>query len=62
MPLTLLAGIGGMSEWTMITGPRNWRVSYPGFMLAMVVIGFASYVFLNRLDRKRTGASRTHSR
>ena len=62
MPLTLLAGIGGMSEWTMITGPRNWRVSYPAFMLAMVVIGFASYVFLSRLDRKRTGASRTRSR
>ena len=62
MPLTLLAGIGGMSEWTMITGPRNWRVSYPAFMLAMVVIGFVSYVFLNRLDRKRTGASRTRSR
>ncbi|MCP9832765.1 MULTISPECIES: magnesium transporter CorA family protein [unclassified Cyanobium] len=62
MPLTLLAGIGGMSEWTMITGPNNWRVSYPAFMLAMVVIGFASYVFLNRLDRKRSGASRTRSR
>jgi magnesium transporter len=58
MPLTLLAGIGGMSEWTMITGPDNWRVSYPGFMLAMVVIGFASYVFLSRLDRNRTATRR----
>jgi magnesium transporter len=56
MPLTLLAGIGGMSEWTMITGPDNWRVSYPAFMLAMVVIGFASYVFLSRLDRNRSPA------
>ncbi len=33
MPLTLLAGIGGMSEWSRITGPKNWRVSYPAFML-----------------------------
>ncbi|MCP9929689.1 magnesium transporter CorA family protein [Cyanobium sp. AMD-g] len=56
MPLTLLAGIGGMSEWTMITGPRNWRVSYPAFMLAMVVIGFASYYALRRLDRNRPTA------
>jgi magnesium transporter len=56
MPLTLLAGIGGMSEWTMITGPKNWRVSYPSFMLAMVVIGFASYYFLSRLDRNRPTA------
>ena len=58
MPLTLLAGIGGMSEWSMITGPDNWRVSYPAFMLAMGVIGFVSYVVLIRLDRKRTGAGR----
>jgi magnesium transporter len=60
MPLTLLAGIGGMSEWTMITGPRNWHISYPAFMLALVVIGFASYRLLNRLERKRnpTGLSR----
>lgn len=58
MPLTLLAGIGGMSEWTMITGPDNWPVSYPAFMLAMVVIGFACYHILNRLDRNRNAARR----
>ncbi len=32
MPLTLLAGIGGMSEWSMMTGPANWRIAYPAFM------------------------------
>jgi magnesium transporter len=58
MPLTLLAGIGGMSEWTMITGPDNWHISYPAFLLAMVVIGFASYQFLNRLDRNRNATRR----
>jgi magnesium transporter len=58
MPLTLLAGIGGMSEWSMITGPRNWRVSYPAFMLGMVLIAFSSYYVLSRLDRKRTGPRR----
>jgi len=25
----LLAGIGGMSEWTMMTGQENWRIAYP---------------------------------
>ncbi len=58
MPLTLLAGIGGMSEWSMITGPDNWRVSYPAFMLVMVFLGLASYYFLSRLDRKRAGPKR----
>ena len=62
MPLTLLAGIGGMSEWSMITGPSNWRVSYPAFMLAMVLIGFASYYVLSRLDRNRPTLRRTRPR
>jgi magnesium transporter len=53
MPLTLLAGIGGMSEWSMMTGPRNWRLAYPAFLLAMVVIGFANYYLLKRLERGR---------
>lgn len=59
MPLTLLAGIGGMSEWSMITGPENWRVSYPAFMLGMVFLALASYYFLSRLDRKRGGPKRS---
>ena len=53
MPLSLLAGIGGMSEWSMMTGPANWRIAYPLFLLAMVVIGIGNYYFLKRLDRKR---------
>lgn len=52
MPLTLLAGIGGMSEWSMMTGPENWRIAYPAFMLAMGGIGFASYYLLDRLETK----------
>ena len=32
MPLSLLAGIGGMSEWTMMTGAANWRIAYPLFL------------------------------
>ena len=52
MPLTLLAGIGGMSEWSMMTGPDNWRISYPLFLLAMVIIGIVNYYILKRLGKK----------
>lgn len=52
MPLTLLAGIGGMSEWSMMTGPENWKVSYPLFLLALGVIGAMSYYILQWLDSK----------
>jgi magnesium transporter len=58
MPLTLLAGIGGMSEWSMMTGSENWRIAYPAFVLAMVVIGFANYYLLVRFEQKsRTGGT-----
>jgi magnesium transporter len=52
MPLTLLAGIGGMSEWSMMTGPANWKISYPLFLLGMGIIGVISYYMLKRLGKK----------
>lgn len=52
MPLTLLAGIGGMSEWSMMTGPQNWRTAYPLFGLGMVLIGALTYLVLRRMEAK----------
>jgi magnesium transporter len=52
MPLTLIAGIGGMSEWSMITGPENWRTSYPIFFLIMLVLAVINYFFIKWLERK----------
>ncbi len=52
MPLTLLAGIGGMSEWSMMTGPSNWRVAYPAFLLAMAAIGAVSYRVLRWVEAR----------
>lgn len=54
MPLTLLAGIGGMSEYSMMTGPQNWRMAYLGFLAAMVVLGAANYVFIRWLEKRRS--------
>lgn len=53
MPLTLLASIGGMSEWSMMTGPDNWKVTYPLFLLGMVIIGLVNYYFINRMEKRR---------
>jgi magnesium transporter len=52
MPLTLLASIGGMSEWSMITGSENWRIAYPLFLLGMVLIGVVNFWLIRRLDRR----------
>lgn len=54
MPLTLLAGIGGMSEWSMMTGPENWRISYPLFILGMGVIAVLNYIIIRRIEKKNT--------
>lgn len=52
MPLSFLAGVGGMSEWSMMTGPENWRIAYPLFLLGMTVVGVASYYFFKWLERR----------
>jgi magnesium transporter len=52
MPLSFLAGVGGMSEWSMMTGPENWRIAYPAFLVAMGVIGVVTYFLLRRLDNR----------
>ncbi len=53
MPLTLLAGIGGMSEWTMMTGAANWKIAYPLFLLGMLAIGVINYRLLLRAEARK---------
>ena len=53
MPLTLLAGIGGMSEWSMMTGPQNWKISYTLFLLGMIVLGVINYYMLKVFGNKK---------
>ncbi len=43
MPLTLLSGIGGMSEWSMIMGSDNWWWSYPLCIGIMITIGVITF-------------------
>lgn len=52
MPLTLLAGIGGMSEWSMMTGQSNWRIAYPLFLMGMVCIAALNYLILKIMESR----------
>jgi magnesium transporter len=52
MPLTLIAGVGGMSEWSMMTGPQNWRIAYPAFIAGMVLIGALNYFLLRWIESR----------
>ncbi len=52
MPLTLLASIGGMSEWSMMTGPENWKITYPLFILGMLLIGGLNFILIRWLEKR----------
>jgi len=52
MPLTLISGIGGMSEWSMMTGPGNWKIAYPLFIVGMVVIAAVNYWLIKKIETK----------
>jgi magnesium transporter len=54
MPLNLLAGIGGMSEYTMMTqGTVPWPLAYSAFLVAMAIIGVATYLVMIKLGNEK---------
>jgi magnesium transporter len=55
MPLTLIAGIGGMSEFTMMTGAENWRIAYISLIIAMVIIAIINFILLKRMEKHNKG-------
>ncbi len=48
LPLNLIAGVGGMSEFTMMTKGMDWRVSYPLFAVGLTVLGWLTWRVLAR--------------
>lgn len=58
LPLNLIASIGGMSEYSMMTAGLNWKIAYFGFMVAMAGLGWATWVFLHRQMSARQRAEK----
>lgn len=54
LPLNLIASIGGMSEWSMMTAGLDWRVSYALFCLGMVAVGWGTWVFMRQVIERGT--------
>ena len=55
LPLNLIAGIGGMSEYTRMTeGFINWPIAYGLFLIAMIIMGILTWTFLvNQINRQK---------
>jgi magnesium transporter len=55
MPLNVLAGIGGMSEYSMMThDAMSWQVAYSLFTAGLVVIAWLTYVILKFIEKRET--------
>ena len=53
MPLNVIAGMLGMSEFTMMTHDIPWPVSYGAFTVGLFVLGWLTYELLRFLERRR---------
>ncbi|HSV55564.1 MAG TPA: magnesium transporter CorA family protein [Magnetospirillaceae bacterium] len=49
LPLNLIASIGGMSEFTMMTEGSDWRFAYFLFSITLVLIGCGIWVFMKKV-------------
>ena len=48
LPLNLIASIGGMSEFSIMTKGLDWRIAYTLFTLAMIVIGWLTAKIIDK--------------
>jgi magnesium transporter len=53
MPLNVLASIGGMSEFTMMTEGIPWRIAYSGFTIGLIAIGWITYAGLRFFENRK---------
>jgi magnesium transporter len=56
MPINILAGMGGMSEFSMMTQGIPWPVAYGVFMLAASLMGVATYAALKYFETRKVKA------
>lgn len=60
LPLNLIASVGGMSEFSMMTSGVPWWIAYPLFLVAMLMVGGLMVVVLKRLTRGSTSMHGPH--
>jgi magnesium transporter len=51
-PINILAGMGGMSEFSMMTQGIPWPLAYGGFLVGAGFIGVMTFLLLKRLERR----------
>jgi magnesium transporter len=62
MPINILAGIGGMSEFSMMTQGVPWPVAYASFTAGMALVGWLTYLTIKHYERKKARRNREAGR
>ena len=62
VPINIIAGIGGMSEFSMMTRDLQWPVAYGSFVAALCVIGFLTYRFLRWSESRQQRPAQTRAK
>ncbi|HLO78540.1 MAG TPA: magnesium and cobalt transport protein CorA [Magnetospirillum sp.] len=62
MPLNVLAGVGGMSEFSMMTQGIPWPIAYGAFMVGMTLVGWGTYVTVKFVENRKRRANLAASR
>ena len=58
-PINILAGMGGMSEFSMMTQGIPWPLAYGGFLLGAGCIGVMTFMLLKHLERRQMRVRKT---
>jgi magnesium transporter len=59
LPLNLIASMGGMSEYSMMTKFIEWPIAYGAFTVAMILIGWVTWLWLGKIiDRNQSRSGR----
>jgi magnesium transporter len=53
MPINILAGVGGMSEFSMMTSGIPWPLAYGALILGMGLVGWGTYVGLKHVEARK---------
>ena len=62
MPINVLAGMGGMSEFSMMTEGIPWQLAYSAFVVGMVVVGSFMYFGVKYFEKRRIQSNRAAHR
>jgi magnesium transporter len=57
MPINILAGMGGMSEFSMMTQGIDWPIAYGAFAIFSIFLGYMTFLALKIFEKKKLSRS-----